>query len=92
MPDEINEVKNNEVQPDDIMPDRIAKPFVGKYFKPLRYKEQLYDGHLGRMKYEDYVLPIVPEYKPIHAKPYPVPKASKTRLGSSSSIQSASTF
>ena len=33
------------------------------------------------MRFEDYALPIAPEYKPVHAKPYPVPKSleNKTR-------------
>ena len=74
-PDESKEVDNTAVRPEDFMSDRLSKPLVGKYLKLLRDNEQLYDGHLGRMRFEDYALPIVPEYKPIHAKPYPVPKS-----------------
>ena len=85
-PDESKEVDSTAVRPEDLMPDRLSKPLVGKYIKLLRDNDQLFDGYLGRMRFEDYALPIVPEYKPIHAKPYPVPKSLDNRPGSSSSI------
>ena len=59
-PDESKEVDNTEVRQEDLMPNRLSKPLVGKYLKLLRDNEQLYDGHLGRMRFMDYALPIVP--------------------------------
>uniref|UniRef100_A0AAV1TJE3 Peptidase A2 domain-containing protein n=1 Tax=Peronospora matthiolae TaxID=2874970 RepID=A0AAV1TJE3_9STRA len=73
-PEESKEVDNTAVRPEDLMPDRLSKPLVGKYLQLLRDNEHLYDGHLGRMRFEDYALPIVPEYKPVHAKTLSSPK------------------
>uniref|UniRef100_A0AAV1U4K5 RNA-directed DNA polymerase n=1 Tax=Peronospora matthiolae TaxID=2874970 RepID=A0AAV1U4K5_9STRA len=78
-PEESKEVDNTAVRPEDLMPDRLSKPLVGKYLQLLRDNEHLYDGHLGRMRFEDYALPIVPEYKPVHAKPYPVPRSLENK-------------
>ena len=55
------------------MPDTPPNSLVDEYLMLLRDNESLYDGHLGRMRFEDYILPISSDYKPVHAKPYPFP-------------------
>ncbi|CAI5705503.1 unnamed protein product [Peronospora effusa] len=73
--EESKEIAESAVQPEELMPDTLPNSLVDEYHQLLRDNESLYDGHLGRMRFEDYILPISPDYKPVNAKPYPVPRS-----------------
>uniref|UniRef100_A0AAV1TBR0 Reverse transcriptase domain-containing protein n=1 Tax=Peronospora matthiolae TaxID=2874970 RepID=A0AAV1TBR0_9STRA len=70
--EESKEIAESAVLPEELMPDTLPNSLVDEYHHLLRANKSLYDGHLGRMRFEDYILPISPDYKPVHAKPYPV--------------------
>uniref|UniRef100_A0AAV1T6Z9 Peptidase A2 domain-containing protein n=1 Tax=Peronospora matthiolae TaxID=2874970 RepID=A0AAV1T6Z9_9STRA len=73
--EESKEIAESAVRPEELMPDTLPNSLVDEYHQLLRDNMSLYDGHLGRMRFEDYFLPISPDYKPVHAKPYPVPRS-----------------
>ncbi|POM64725.1 LOW QUALITY PROTEIN: Retrovirus Polyprotein [Phytophthora palmivora] len=55
----------------------ISEAVYQKVVQLLTYFESLYNGHLGRMKLPDYVLPILDNASPIHARPYSIPKCEE---------------
>ncbi|OWY95435.1 Pol Polyprotein, partial [Phytophthora megakarya] len=72
-PDEYKETVDTAVRPTDLMPEAVSGEVAARYLKFLEDYAHLYDGHLGRMRFDDYVLPLSPDFKPVHAKPYAIP-------------------
>lgn len=54
------------------MPNHLTAELSMSYMKLLEKNRHLYEGHLGRMRFDDYILPLSSDYKPVHAKPYPI--------------------
>ena len=81
LPDEEKELESqptppkeaNSVKPSDLTPPWAENPEA--FIELLTRYQQLYDGRLGKMRFPDYILPIDLHYKPIHAKPYPIPRS-----------------
>ncbi|GMF24309.1 unnamed protein product [Phytophthora fragariaefolia] len=64
--------KAKDVQPADLLPHYLETALQHCYLKVLEEYHDLYCGRLGRIRLPDYVLPIKPDYKPSHAKPYSI--------------------
>ncbi|KAI9996096.1 hypothetical protein PInf_013274 [Phytophthora infestans] len=75
-PDESKEVADSAVEPGHILSDHLKGPLAQRYLKLLvRYRE-LYDGHLGRMRFDHYKIPITPVFKPV---PYAVARSHEAK-------------
>jgi hypothetical protein len=72
--DETKELADCAVKPTHLLPQQLEGALAQQYLALLEAHASLYDGHLGRMRFDDYVLPLSPDYKPVHAKPYPIAK------------------
>ncbi|OWZ03089.1 Pol Polyprotein [Phytophthora megakarya] len=83
-PDETKEIFSSSVKPEDLLPDSLHGEMAANYLALLIKHQTLYDGHLGRMRFNDYEIPLSPEFKPVHAKPYPIArsleKKAKTKI------------
>ncbi|KAJ0408806.1 hypothetical protein P43SY_000702 [Pythium insidiosum] len=77
--EELKEAEINAVSPLELLPADVADATAAKFLPILTQYQQLYSGRLGRMRFDDYVLPLSPDFKPIHAKPYPIPKSMETK-------------
>ena len=62
--EESKDIAESAVRPEELMPDTLPNSLVDEYHQLLRDNESLYDGHLGSMRFEDYILPILPDYRP----------------------------
>ena len=78
-PDELKEAPTTGVQPDTFLPNRLDTNMKTKCLALLVEYKRLYDGHLGRMRFLNYELPIQPDYKPVHAKDYPLARNQESK-------------
>ncbi|POM79178.1 Pol protein [Phytophthora palmivora] len=76
--DEIKEIADG-VEPEQLLPDLLDTKLAQRYLDLLIEHRKLYDGHLGRMRFEDYLIPLSPDYKPVHAKIYAIPRSQETK-------------
>ncbi|OWY93071.1 Pol Polyprotein [Phytophthora megakarya] len=74
-PDEYKETVDTAVRPTDLMPETVSGEVAARYLKLLEDYAHLYDKHLGRMRFDDYVLHLSPDFKPVNAKPYAIPRS-----------------
>lgn len=77
--DESKEVANGSIKPEQLLPDELNGQLSQRYLELLVQYRKLYDGHLGRMRFDDYEIPITPDYKPVHAKPYTVARSHEAK-------------
>ncbi|OWZ09542.1 hypothetical protein PHMEG_00017742 [Phytophthora megakarya] len=68
IPDESKEIFSSSVKPEDLLPDHLHGEMAANYSALLIKHQTLYDGHLGRMRFNDYEIPLSPKFKPVHAK------------------------
>ena len=75
-PEETKDASDNAVSPEKLVSTDMLDENLQQQYRALlvKYRDR-YDGHLGRMKFPEYVLPITPDRVPLHAKPYPVPRS-----------------
>ena len=56
-----------------ILKNLLRDANVSRYYLDLlKTNCHLYDAHLRRMRFDDYLLQLSPDYEPVHAKPYPI--------------------
>ncbi|OWZ22221.1 Pol Polyprotein [Phytophthora megakarya] len=72
-PGETKEIADGAVHPEQLLPELQDAELAQKYLDLLVKHQELYGGHLGHMRFDDYLIPISPDYKPAHAKPYAIP-------------------
>ncbi|KAJ8574476.1 hypothetical protein ON010_g4734 [Phytophthora cinnamomi] len=63
------------VKPLDLLPTHLGQALQHCYLKLLEEYVDLYNGRLGKIRLNDYVFPMRADYKPMHAKPYSVPRS-----------------
>ncbi|KAF1794617.1 hypothetical protein GQ600_5266 [Phytophthora cactorum] len=68
LPDENKETDDNAVRPSGLMQTLYQVEPAACYLKLLQQYQRLYDGHLGRIRFDECVLPLSPDFKPVHAK------------------------
>ncbi|GMF14413.1 unnamed protein product [Phytophthora fragariaefolia] len=78
-PDEAKQNSRGAVEPKQLLPEHLEGEIATEYLALLIAHQKLYDGHLGRMRFGDYELPISPDFKPVHAKPYPVARSQEEK-------------
>ncbi|OWZ02682.1 hypothetical protein PHMEG_00025714 [Phytophthora megakarya] len=61
------------------MPETVYGEVAAHYLKLLEDYAHLYDGHIGRMRFDDYVLPLSPDFKPEHVKSYAIPRSMEDK-------------
>ena len=69
-PDGYKEVVDDGVHPTDLVPNYLPAPLAARILKLLEEHHLLYDGRLGRMRFDDYVLPMSKDFRAVHASPY----------------------
>ena len=75
----MKEAPTTAVQPEAFLPNYLSTKMKTKCLSlPVEYKA-LYDGHLRRMRFPYYKLPIQPDYKPVHAKAYPIARSQEVK-------------
>ncbi|DBA01578.1 TPA: LOW QUALITY PROTEIN: hypothetical protein N0F65_011549 [Lagenidium giganteum] len=67
--DEFVEICDQAVGPKQLLRKHLPPALQQQYLELLEANKAVYDGHLGRKRFADYVLPLSPDYKPVHAKP-----------------------
>ncbi|OWY96918.1 Pol Polyprotein [Phytophthora megakarya] len=77
--DESKAIAEGAVQPEELLSEDLTAALAPRYLELLKTNQHLYDGHLGRMQFTDYVLPLSPDYVPVHAKPYAVPRSMESK-------------
>ncbi|POM80135.1 Gag-pol fusion protein [Phytophthora palmivora] len=77
--DEAKEVSDNAVKPEELLPQHLEGKLAPDYLAFLTAYQTMYDGHLGRMQFEDYELVLAPNFKPVHAKPYPIARSQEQK-------------
>ncbi|OWZ08675.1 Pol Polyprotein [Phytophthora megakarya] len=75
--DELNAGEELEIQPADLVPKHLEAALKHSYLKLLEKHHTLYSGRLGRIRLDDYILPVSTDYVPSHAKPYSVPRSQE---------------
>ena len=56
-----------------ILKNLLRDANVSRYYLDLlKTNCHLYDAHLRRMRFDDYLLQLSPDHEPVHAKPYPI--------------------
>ncbi|KAG6580183.1 Pol Polyprotein [Phytophthora cinnamomi] len=65
------------VTPEDLLPEHLEAALQHCYLKLLQEYVDLYTGRLGRIRLDDYILPLRVDYTPSHAKPYSVPRSQE---------------
>lgn len=78
-PDEYKEVVDNGVHRTGLMPDHLPTPLTARVLKLLKEHQLLYDGHLERMRFDDYVLPLSTDFRVVHASPYALPRSMEAK-------------
>ncbi|KAG6611434.1 Pol Polyprotein [Phytophthora cinnamomi] len=78
-PEEAKEAADNAVKPEELLPEHLQGKLAANYLALLTAYQTLYDGHLGRMKFDDYELALAPDFKPAHAKPYPIARSQEQK-------------
>ena len=73
--EEFTELADLAAEPKDLLPDHLPPEVSRLYLDLLAQYRHFYDGHLGRMRLDDYVHTLSPEFKPVHAEPYPIPRS-----------------
>ncbi|KAE9198591.1 hypothetical protein PF004_g19500 [Phytophthora fragariae] len=63
--------------PEDLLPQHLEAALEHCYLKLLEEYVDLYSGRLGRIRLDDYVLPLRADYTPSHARPYSVPRSQE---------------
>ena len=79
LPDEYKEVVDDGVHPTDLVPDHLPAPLAARVLKLLEEHQLLYDGYLGRMRFDDYALPLSNNFRVVHASPYALPRSMKAK-------------
>lgn len=72
--DEFFAGEETTVKPLDLLPEFLEQALQHCYLKLLEEYVDLYNGRLGRIRLDDYILPLRADYKPVHTKPYAVPR------------------
>ncbi|KAG6579764.1 Retrovirus Polyprotein [Phytophthora cinnamomi] len=63
--------------PEDLLPQHLEAALEHCYLKLLEEYVDLYSGRLGRIRLDDYLLPLRADYTPSHARPYSVPRSQE---------------
>ncbi|OWZ12375.1 hypothetical protein PHMEG_00014480 [Phytophthora megakarya] len=63
----------------ELLSEDLTAALAPRYLELLKTNQHLYDGHLGRMQFPDYVLSLSPDYVPVHAKPYAVARRMESK-------------
>ncbi|ETO58588.1 hypothetical protein F444_23034 [Phytophthora nicotianae P1976] len=67
---EVKEINDTLVEPKNMVgAAEIDQKTYEKILELLTRFEKLYNGHLGRMKFPDYILPMAKQYTPIQSRP-----------------------
>jgi hypothetical protein len=75
--DELFAGEDCSATPEDLLPQHLEDALKQCYLKLLQEYVDLYSGRLGRIRLEDYILPLRADYTPSHAKPYSVPRCQE---------------
>ncbi|OWZ10384.1 hypothetical protein PHMEG_00016773 [Phytophthora megakarya] len=67
------------VKPLDLLPEHLDSALQHCYLKQLEEYAGLYNGRLGKIRLDDYILPLHADYKPSHVMPYAVPSHRRNR-------------
>lgn len=59
--EEYKELSNSGVDPKELVPNHLTAELFISYMELLENNPHLYDDHLGRMRFDDYILPLSPE-------------------------------
>lgn len=78
-PDEYKEVVDYGFHPSDLNTDHLPAPLAAWILKLLEEHQLLYDGHLGRMRFDDYVLPLSPDIRAVPSNPYELPRSMEAK-------------
>lgn len=62
-----------------LFPDMLQIWVKKSYLEVLAWYATLYNGHLGRLPIDDYVLPIQPDYNPVHARLYSIARSQERK-------------
>lgn len=76
-PDEYKEIVDYGVHPTDLVPDHLPAPLAARVLKLLEEHQLLYDGHLGRMRFDE--LPLSPGVRAVRANPYELPRSMEAK-------------
>lgn len=68
--EEYKELADSAVDPKELLLNHLTAELTMSYMELLEKNRHLYDRHLGRMRFDYYILPLSPEYKPVHVRPY----------------------
>lgn len=74
-PDGSKEVTSSAVEPEQLLPEHLEGKLAKDYLVLLIAHQMLYDEHLGRMRFDDYKIPISPDVKLDHDKPHLVARS-----------------
>ena len=69
----IKKLADSGVDPKQLAPNNLTVELSASYKKLLQKNRHWYDGHRGCMMFDIYILTLSAEYKPVHAKLYPIP-------------------
>ena len=61
------------------MTDHLPATLSARVLKLLEDHQLLYDGHLGRMRFYDYVLPLSKDFRAVYASPYALPRSIEAK-------------
>uniref|UniRef100_H3HA67 Reverse transcriptase domain-containing protein n=1 Tax=Phytophthora ramorum TaxID=164328 RepID=H3HA67_PHYRM len=75
--DEMYAGEDCAVTPEELLPEHLEAALQHCYLKLLQEYVDLYNGRLGRIRLDDYILPLRVDYTPSHAKPYSVPRSQE---------------
>ncbi|GMF40266.1 unnamed protein product [Phytophthora fragariaefolia] len=78
-PEKAEEASDNAVDPKQLLPPHLRGALAADYLALLTEHQALYDGHLGRMQFADYELALIPDFKPVYAKPYPIARRQEEK-------------
>ena len=74
------EAPTTAVPPEILLPDHLTFGVMKECLALfVEYRNRFYGGHLGRMRFPNYELHIIPDYIPIHAKSYPIARSQKIK-------------
>ena len=75
----MKEAPTTAVHPEAFLPNYLSTKMKTKCLSLLVEYKALYDGHLGRMRFPYYKLPIKPDYRSVHAKVYPIARSQEVK-------------
>jgi hypothetical protein len=76
---EFKEVADTVVQPSALLPDNLPGAIAARFLPLITQYQGLYNSRLGRMRFDDYVLPFSADFKSVHAKSYPIARSMEEK-------------